>query len=182
MISLTKIRANYRRTVLCLLLTAAGIVTAKAENHEKIFGLSGGYITKNTSAQAGVFFSYRLNPWLRISPNATYIFRHKGIDAFSLNADCHFTFPLKTNSAWSIYPIAGIGYWSWNIGNNNMGDTGDYEKDDDVSSRTQRFSLNMGAGLQYMVTSTLVLSVEAKYALMKHSSTDLFSFSIGYHF
>ncbi|MDE7125258.1 MAG: porin family protein, partial [Muribaculaceae bacterium] len=63
-----------------------------------------------------------------------------------------------------------------------MGDTGDYEKDDDVSSRTQRFSLNMGAGLQYMVTSTLVLSVEAKYALMKHSSTDLFSFSIGYHF
>ncbi len=169
-------------TAILLIITAT---SATGESHEKIFGLTGGYISKNTSGMAGIHFSYQLNPRLRISPNALYIFRHNDTDAFSLNADCQFTFQLKNDSAWTAYPLIGLGYWSWynaRRGDSENEQTIPVETTDDVSSRRQRYSLNMGAGLQWMATPTLALSFEAKYALMRHLSTAVVSMKIGYRF
>lgn len=161
--------------IICILILAAIIMpqAGRAANHEKLFGLSGGYVTRNESAIASVWFTYGLNNYLRLSPNATYVFKHNGVDAFVINADCHFTFrPAKKVV---LYPLAGVGYWSWNT-------TTHIEDSDDVSSRVQRFALNVGAGAQWMATSTLLVGFEAKYALMKHSPSALFSVSIGYRF
>jgi len=184
------IHSKIRFYAILRILTSTILLTiiatsAAGESHEKIFGLSGGYISKNTSGMAGIHFSYQLNPWLRISPNALYIFRHNDTDAFSLNADCQFTFSLKNDSAWTAYPLIGLGYWSWY--NARHADSGNEqsiseETTDDVSSRRQRYSLNMGAGLQWMATPTLALSFEAKYALMRHLSTAVVSMKIGYRF
>ncbi len=172
--------SKLRTIAVGLLITAAPAIFASG--HEKIFALSGGFNTKNTSGVAGVHFTYGLNSFLRISPSASYIFKHDGIDAFTINADCQFAF--RTSQSITIYPLAGIGYWSWNVSSASTDilplDAG--PDTDDVNSRSTRYSINMGGGVQWMATETLALTLEGKYALMKHSPTAIFSISIGYRF
>lgn len=180
------IRKSGLSALTSLMFAAVPAIDAGAQSHEKLFSLSGGFNTRNTSGVAGVHFTYGLNSWLRISPSASYIFKHEGIDAFTINADCHFAFR-AASSPLTFYPIAGLGYWSWNNSTQYdesvpLNELPPDEESDDVSSRSTQFCINMGGGMQWSVTPTLTLTFEGKYALMRHNPTAVFSLGIGYRF
>lgn len=146
-----------------------------AERGEKSLGLRGGYVTRNESALAGLYFQYNFTDFFRLSPNIDYVFRHHDEDALDLNLNAHFLFKVGTSGRFNMYPLVGVNYTSWNLHYQD-------ENSDDVTTRDSRLSLNIGGGMEYYVTSTLKLNLEGKFQWAKHFNTGMFSVGIGYVF
>ena len=156
-----------RLTAVVALIAACG-VTASAQivKGEKSVGPKIGYASKNQSAVAGLVFQYAFSDHFRISPEVGYVFRHKDIDAFTIDLNGHVPFGF-TGEKVAFYPLAGLNYSSWSR---------HFKKEDimetnDVTTRTSRFGLNLGAGFDLRCTETLKLSLEAKYSLVKGFTT-----------
>lgn len=133
---------------------------AEGTPHEKTVGLVAGYVSQNNSAIAGIDFSYRFSRRFRLAPQALYAFRHNKQDALIINVNAQIPFDL--GKQWEIYPLAGINYTSWNFHANKIAND-----DADVTSRVNRFGLNVGAGAGVNISSTLRLGIEGQWALVK---------------
>ncbi|MEF2643500.1 MAG: outer membrane beta-barrel protein [Paramuribaculum sp.] len=157
--------------------------SAQSWRGQKSVGLRGGFTTRNTTATAGLYFSYRFTEHFRFAPKVDYAFRHKGIDAFSFNFDTEMPIALDgTTGRVNFYPIAGLNYSTF-TSHNDEGPVEELdENNDDSSQRTSRFGLNFGAGIEYFATPTLRLAFESKFLLMKQYSGGWFNVSIGYVF
>ena len=88
------------------------------------------------------------------------------MDAFTIDLNGHVPFGF-TGEKVAFYPLAGLNYSSWSR---------HFKKEDimetnDVTTRTSRFGLNLGAGFDLRCTETLKLSLEAKYSLVKGFTT-----------
>lgn len=150
-----------------LSIILATVANAAAQKGDKTVGILAGYATENQSAIAGLFFQYRCSSLLRLSPDCQFAIKNNNRSAFIFNGNAHFI--IKTSDKINIYPLVGITYQNWKyhtIGIDNKG----------------RFGCNVGAGFETMATSTLKLSVEAKYSLIKSFSSGYFFASIGYLF
>lgn len=170
-------RKHVISAIVTLLFMMANIPAIQAQRGEKVLGVHTGYISKNESAIAGLFFQYSFSEHFRLSPEIGCVFRHQGLDAFTLDANAHFPFAFSSSHA-GLYPLAGINYSSWNYHNNDHG----IKDIDDVSTRKSRFGLNAGAGFELRPTSGLKLKVEAKYCLIESFSSAQISVGIGYIF
>ncbi len=171
------------RMLTLVALLVASVMPVFAQRGEKTFGIRGSYVSRNTSASAGLYMTYRFSGLFRLAPSADYVFRHDGSDAFSVNLDTHYTFNLGIRSKVSVYPMVGLGYWAWNT--HDSGNAAGVRSDDDtddVTTRITRLSLNMGAGIEWKLTSSFRLGFEAKYALMKDRPTAVVGISVGYCF
>lgn len=169
-------------TLFCMALPTSSY----AQKGEKSVGLRGGFTTRNTTASAGLYFSYRFSEYFRLSPKVDYAFRHNGVDGFSFNFDCESPIALgNAEKNVNFYPILGLNYSTMTSHtaiaeleskNNNSDIT------DDSSQRTNRFGLNVGAGIEYFATPTLRLAFESKCLLVKNYTGGWFNISIGYVF
>ncbi|MDE5608474.1 MAG: porin family protein [Muribaculaceae bacterium] len=146
----------------------------------KTLGILAGYDTRNHSAEAGIFFQYRASKIVRIAPDLTYIARRKGTDALAINLNVHFPFAVSKSGRVNVYPLAGINYTSWNYHPGKMARSTD--ETDDVTRRDNKFGLNLGGGIDVLITSTLKLRFEGKWVGAKHTSTGDFAVGIGYAF
>ncbi|MDE5567004.1 MAG: porin family protein [Muribaculaceae bacterium] len=167
------------RLTAVIALTAACGLTSQAQivKGEKSVGPKLGYISKNQSAVAGLVFQYAFSNHFRIAPELGYIFRHKDMDAFTFDINAHVPFGF-TGEKVTFYPLAGLNYSSWSR---------HYKAEDmmeikDVSTRTARFGLNLGAGFDLRCSETLKLSLEAKYLLIKGFTTVAVTAGISYVF
>ncbi|MCM1348874.1 MAG: porin family protein [Firmicutes bacterium] len=158
-----------------LLLPTAVMAQHKGE---KSVGLRGGFTTRQTTATAGLYFSYRFTEHFRISPKMDYAFRHKGTDAFSFDMDFEMPFSLSPSGKANFYPIAGLNYSTFSTHTIFTEDNGS----DDTSQRSNEFGLALGAGVEYFATPTLRLAFESKGILIKKYSGGWFNVSIGYVF
>lgn len=159
---------------LALVITCVPVLNAG----ERTVGLTGGYNTRNESAVAGVFFRYQMSNLFRISPDVTYIFENHDIDGLSININVHM--PLNVIPRVKLYPLAGVNYTSWNI--HPVHGTGTPSDTDDVTTRKNKLGVNVGAGLDIKVTSSLRLFIEGKYTGVRHYSTGAITAGIGYAF
>ncbi len=146
----------------------------------KTLGILAGYDTRNKSAEAGIFFQYRASKLLRIAPDLTYIARRKGTDALALNLNVHFPFAVSRTGRVNVYPLVGINYTSWNFHPGSEMRSG--TDDDDVTRRDNKLGLNLGGGMDVLITSTLKLRFEGKWVGAKRASTGDFAVGIGYAF
>ncbi len=140
-------------------LLSAG-AAAQYTRGAKSFGVRTGYESRNNSAVAGVTFEYTLSRHLRLAPEIDIIFRHQNRDggAFALNVD----FPMQFhNDRAAFYPMAGVVYRSWATHNK------DSELKDNITRRNA-LGLNLGAGVETMVSRGCKLSLEAVYTLQRH--------------
>lgn len=144
---------------------------AFAQRGEKTMGLLGGYNTRNQSGMVGIFFQYRFSKYFRVSPDFQYMISNKDLSGFQINGNAHF--PLKLDTRINFYPLVGVTFQSWRQA--GLADSESVLTD-------KRFGGNFGGGFEYMATSTLKLSVEGKYSLVKDYSSGGFTFSIGYLF
>ncbi len=168
-----KLSAISRELVVILFL----LLSATAYCGEKSVGLRAGYMTKNEAPTAGLFFKYSFSERFRMATTFDYYFRHNNTDAYSININGEMPFSI-INRKLSVFPLVGFGLTSWNVKYNK----GLTEKSDDSTTRKTRLGLNIGAGIDYYVTSTLKLGLEFKYGWVKHYSGEAVNLSIGYVF
>ena len=160
--------------VVAALMPAAPCAAAtNSVKGEKTISLAAGFAGYNTSALAGLEFTYRFSQHFRLAPSANYIFRHKGKDALTINLNAHVPF----DASWRIelYPYAGMHYASWNL-------HPDASSTEDVTTRVSRFGVNIGAGANLRLPGNLRIGIAADYVLIKHfSGAEIFA-KIGYQF
>ncbi len=166
------------KSIILLLLLVTIPASVFAEKGEKTFGVKTGYISRNESILAGIYFQYTFNEHFRIAPDAEIAFRHKDRDAIMIDLDCHFPFAFTDGGKVSLYPLAGINFSSWN----RHLPPAISEIDKDVTTRSRYFGLNCGAGIDLKCSPTLKLSFEARYSLVKANSNAQISLGIGYTF
>lgn len=146
---------------------------------EKSVGLRGGFTTVNTTATAGLYFSYRFSKYLRFSPKMEYAFRHNSSDAFSFNFDCEMPLSISSTQRVNVYPIVGLNYTTISTKYHYMIDE---NRSDDSSDRSNNFGLNVGGGIEFFATPTLRLAFESKCLVIKKNTGGWFSVSVGYRF
>ncbi len=171
------------RNILSLLIVLAVAcvtpVSAGAQyKGEKSVGLRGGFTTRNTTASAGLYFSYRFKEHLRISPKIDYAFPHHSVDAFSINFDVESPFAFSPTGHANFYPIAGLNYSTFSTHVTDL----TRDENSDTSQRSNEFGLSAGAGVEYFATSTLRLALESKCIFIKRYTGGWFNISIGYVF
>ena len=156
------------RFLAVLAIIASFAVTSDAQivKGEKSFGPRIGYVSKNQSAFGGLVFQYAFSNHFRLAPEIDYIFRHNDMDAFALDINAHVPFGFTGEKA-AFYPLAGLNYSSWSKRFHHE----DFIENNDVTTRTTRFGMNLGAGFELKCSETLKLSLEAKYCLMKGYTT-----------
>ena len=104
------------------------------------------------------------------------MFRRHGRDALLLNVNTQFPL-LFSNDRMAFYPQAGVNFSSWNYHFDKTG-----EAYDDASNRISRFGLNLGAGYELDLTSSLRIGVKAEYIIVKDFNSFNASFKIAYRF
>lgn len=169
---------------ICTIITAVVFVIsmfvampAEAQSGEKMMGVRAGYNTRNESAVGGIVFQYRFSEHFRLAPEIDYIFRKVGTDAFSFNGNAHFPFALGQGV--NIYPLAGLNFTSWNT---KLEYDEEGSNEDDVSTRSGKFGLNVGGGIEYYASTTLKISFEGKFCWVNKYDTGAFTIGIGYVF
>lgn len=160
-----------------LMLTCAFGSTAAVKG-EKNVGVELGYTSRNKSAVAGIMFSYTFSEHLRVAPNMQYAFRNNNRDGLLINFDFHVPLDIETGKKFEIYPLAGLNYSCWTSYHEVLS----YDKINDVSTRKNRFGLNLGAGVGLNATESLRFSLEARYSLVKQFSTTTLALCVAYRF
>ena len=166
---------------------ALAAVPAEAQLHrgEKSFGPRAGYVSKNQSACAGLFFQYSFSRHFRLSPELGIVFRHKDRDALTFDLNAHVPFGFE-NGKVALYPLAGLAFSSWGV--HDMEPVDEENKDrstpgeNDVTTHVTRLGANVGGGVELRCTSALKLSLEAKYVLVKDYSGAVITMGISYVF
>ena len=176
---------NLSKTLIRIFITSTMAIAfaypsqAQIVKGEKSLGPKVGYVSKNKSAIAGLVFQYSFSNHFRISPELSYVFRNNDMDAFSFDINAHVPFGF-TGEKVAFYPLAGLNYSSWSRHYRTQGT--ECDSSDDVSTRTARFGMNLGAGFDLRCSESLKLSLEAKYVLMKGYSTAVITAGIAYVF
>lgn len=169
----------FSRTRLCSLFLAFVSIAfvlqeAPAENRykgEKTLGIELGYASRNNSAITGIEFTYRFSRCFRLAPAINYTFRHDNTDALALNINAQIPFSLNKQGSWELFPIAGIGYTSWNFHSPKGW------LDEDVTTRRNRLGLNIGVGTGVNVSSGMRLGAKVEFALNQgYSSANALAF------
>lgn len=165
--------------VLTCIAVLDGTTTAKAASHDKTFGVQTGYISRNQSAEAGLFFQYSVSRHFRPAMDATIAFRKQNRDAFLV--DLNAQVPFITGARFEVYPFAGINFSAWSLHMPAEAVT-DTDGNNENTNRTSRFGLNAGIGAGLRVTNTLKLKLEAMYTANKSNNAARVSLGIGYTF
>lgn len=152
-----------------------------ATRGEKTFGLHTGYISRNRSADIGIFFQYTFSSYFRLQPSADIVFRHNDRDAFLFDLNAQFPIGLNSQKV-TLYPFAGLNFSSWNKHLTVPGVDGSDIFDMEGSSRANRFGVNLGAGFDMKVSSTMQISIEGGYTFVKSNSGFRILAGIGYVF
>ena len=147
---------------------------------EKAFGLRTGYVSRNNSADLGLFFQYTFSKWIRIQPGADIVFRHNNKSAFTADLNVHVPVGFEDDN-FTLYPLAGLNFSSWNRSfpriapdlNPDEEQPGEFPEITDLgetSKRTNRFGFNLGAGFDMKINSKLRFSIEVEYTfVVSHS-------------
>lgn len=165
------------KKVLTSLAAAAICFAAQAQltPGEKSLGPKLGYVSENSSCVAGLVFQYNFTSHLRLVPEISCVFRNKGQDALLIDLNAHVPFGVGSQKAW-LYPLAGLSFNSWAThGIETL-------NDDDVTTHTNRFGVNVGAGFELRCSDSMKLNLEAKYTLIKSYSATYVTAGISYIF
>ena len=152
---MTLLSVSARRLITAALISISFLpASVMASEHEKTAGLLGGYTTRNSTAVAGIYFSYRFAPYYRVQTSIEYYFRKDGVDGFSFNIDNQFPIAIGAQKRCNFYPLAGFSYSTYSrflsLAENKSTNTGE-----DTSRRTNRLGLNAGAGMEWFITPNM---------------------------
>lgn len=157
-----------------------------AQKGEKTFGVHTGYVSRNNSADLGLYFQYTFSDHFRLQPSADIIFRHHDREAFTIDLNAQVPIGFDSDK-FSLYPFAGINFSSWNRHQpifEFVPDEGEGQiiYEGNKSTRSNNFGVNLGAGFDLKISSTLKLSIEGGYTFVKRNSGVKVLVGLGYIF
>lgn len=145
--------------------------TAQTEQGESSVLINTGFQTDAKRLLVGAQYRYALFNNIRIAPDAMFFIPKDKVIGLDFNINAHYVIELDYNL--TFYPLVGFGMQN----NRYMGETINGIKY--KAKGNTNFSVNLGAGLGYDISSTSYLNFEAKYMA---SHKDSFVFAVGYGF
>ena len=162
-----------------------------------------------TNFGIGARFQYNVAAPVRLEANFNYWFKSKGLDALDLAVNAHYLINLSDKLR--VYPIAGVGFAHLGGGGGGSFDPGDFDYGDfdyddifDLFSRSRsgwddylddiedaadaggasanKFMFNVGAGIEYDITSKLAVSAEIKYQYIQYFNRLPINLGVTYRF
>ena len=157
-----------------------------------------------TNFGIGARFQYNVAAPVRLEANFNYWFKSKGFDALDLAVNAHYLINLSDKLR--VYPIAGVGFAHLGGGGGGSFDPGDFDYDDifDLFSRSRsgwndyydaiedaadaggssanKFMFNVGAGIEYDITSKIAVSAEIKYQYIQYFNRLPINIGVTYRF
>ena len=159
-----------------------------------------------TNFGIGARFQYNVAAPVRLEANFNYWFKSKGLDALDLAVNAHYLITLSDRLR--VYPIAGVGFAHLGGGGGGSFDPGDFDYGDfdydDFFSRSRsgwddifgdiedaadaggtsanKFMFNVGAGIEYDITSKLAVSAEIKYQYIQYFNRLPINIGVTYRF
>ena len=159
-----------------------------------------------TNFGIGARFQYNVAAPVRLEANFNYWFKSKGLDALDLAVNAHYLINLSDKLR--VYPIAGVGFAHLGGGGGGSFDPGDFDYGDfdydDFFSRSRsgwddifgdiedaadaggtsanKFMFNVGAGIEYDITSKLAVSAEIKYQYIQYFNRLPINLGVTYRF
>ncbi|MGM9845103.1 MAG: outer membrane beta-barrel protein [Muribaculaceae bacterium] len=160
-----------------------------------------------TNFGIGARFQYNVAAPVRLEANFNYWLKSKGCDVIDLAVNAHYLINLSDKLR--VYPIAGVGFAHLGGGGSfDAGDLdyGDFDYDDifDYLSRgrggwddifgdiedaadaggtsANKFMFNVGAGIEYDITSKIAVSAEIKYQYIQYFNRLPINIGVTYRF
>lgn len=152
-----------KRILLLTLLSCVGLCTqilsVFAQQGEKSVGINVGYGTASSfeSFRLGAEFNWNATDHIRLSPSFDCYFASS--TSYVVSADVHYLFPIK--NTWQVYPLLGVTYTHF---------------------MTNEFWGNIGAGVEYPISSSFYVSAEGKYQLTKDFQQFALAAGVAYKF
>lgn len=165
---------------LCIALVS---MCAFAQEGQKAVGFNLSYGTEISNIGIGVKGQYNFTEAIRGEASFDYFLKKDGLSMWDFNVNAHYLFPVA--NGFKVYPLAGLCYTHWSFDGGDFYDgleeyVGDV--DDEVSSNTGKLGVNLGGGVQYDLTSNLVLNFELKYQLISDYNQAVFGVGLAYKF
>lgn len=133
-----------------ILLAALFIVmTANAQKGAQSAGAQLSYGSEIENLGVGVHYTYNITDQITLAPSFNYFLEKDKVNMWDLNFDAHYNFALKENIV--AYPLAGLTY---TVFDNDFTDSSD-----------GYFGINLGGGIAYDISETIVLGAELKYQI-----------------
>jgi len=161
---------------MCLVLIGT---TAFAQKGTKAIGLDLSYGTKIENIGIGVNGQYNFTDAIRGDASFDYFLKKNGASMWDLNLNVHYLFPISTS--FKLYPLAGFTYTNWKM--DWVLEDEYFGTSEDLGSSTEsRFGVNLGGGVQYDLSSNLLIKAEAKYQMISDFGQAVFTCGVAYKF
>lgn len=172
------------KKIMLLVAVALLAVTTQVQAQEKgemaagvqfAFGTGDGFSNMGIGAK----FQWNVINNLRLEPSFNYFFKKDMISMWEINANAHYQFALGNKI--SLYPLAGLSVMgvSVKVPEIDLGEFGSYGGG---SASDTEFGLNLGAGVDFKITDTWAVNVEAKYKIGGEWSRFIATAGVAYKF
>ena len=169
--------------VMCMALV--GLCASAQEKGDMAVGVNLGFApclesgTSVTNFGIGAKFQYNVSDPIRLEAALDYGFKSKGADVFTLGVNAHYLFNLSDKLR--VYPLVGVGYANLSGGYGSWDDNYGMVEGDGTGS-VSKFLLNVGAGIEYDITSKIAVNADIKYQYIKDFSRLPISIGVAYKF
>lgn len=127
-----------------------------------------------TNYGIGAKFQWHVIDKLRLEPSFTYFLKKDHINMWDISANVHYQFVMTKRL--NLYPLAGLSM----MGVKASYDLGSYYGT--ASASDTEFGLNLGGGMDFVLSEKLNLNVEAKYKIGGNWNRFIASVGLGYKF
>lgn len=180
--------------VITLCVIALG---AHAQKGEKAVGIGLNYGTEISNLGFGAKFQYGVTDAIRTEASFDYFLKKDGASMWDINVNVHYLFPVADK--FKVYPLVGLTYANSKV---DMGWSNDSMSPEDIqdlidagiindaseitgetsSENESRVGVNLGAGIQYDLSSKFAINFEVKYQLIKDFNQAVFGLGVAYKF
>lgn len=153
-----------KRLALLLVASLAMLCAGAVERPPLAIGFTYNYATEYKQSGFGLKLQGRVGHHLRIEPEMIYMFENKDVTTLHLNLNVHYVMPMA--SRLNIYPFAGLGYSHWGY----------------VGPNSNRWGLNLGAGVEYNLGRNWEFLGELRLQAVKSETQVLTTLGLKYNF
>ena len=150
-----------KKLFLTLVLALAGVVLASAADFGTSLGANFVYASKHSQKGIGINYKINFTDNFRVSPEFQYFFSNNKFKAWDANANLEYTIPIIENC--NVYPLVGFSYSHWTERMN-------VPNVDKAANTYDRIGGNLGAGIEYYVSSNIAINAEIRAQIMKNFS------------
>ncbi len=162
-----------KKYLLAVLVAVAGVFSASAIEFGSSVSANILYASKFNQTGIGVNYKINLTDNFRVSPELQYFFSNDNMKTWDANVNLEYTFKLFEDC--NVYPIVGFTYSHWTMEIPQV----NYDK---AVNTWDKIGGNIGAGIEYDVTSKIAIMAEVRGQIMEKYSQCVIGVGAKYRF